>query len=189
MAQLDLAGLQLVAENLLILLGEDPNREGLRETPRRIAHWYDEFINYDPGNTEVTFEAVTTDQLVVVTGIRVYSLCEHHMLPFWADISMGYLAANRVLGLSKFARIAHKHAHRLQIQERLVSDIADEICALAQTESVAVLARGFHLCMAMRGVRTPATMTTSALRGMFRADADLRHEFLSLCQLNNEVRP
>ena len=112
--------LEIVCDLLLRSIGEDPDREGLKETPARFARFWDEFMNHQPGNTGTTFEPVTVDQVVVVSGIRVYSLCEHHLIPFWVDLTIGYIATNRVLGLSKFARIAHQFAHRLQIQERLV---------------------------------------------------------------------
>src|SRR3990172_1122507 len=124
---------------LLSAIGEDVNREGLIQTPHRWAKWWLEFMQYDPGNTDTTFEAIETDQMVVVKGIKVWSLCEHHLLPFWCNLSIGYICKDKVLGLSKFARIANKHAHRLQIQEGLVRDIAQEVTHLAQTEDVAVL--------------------------------------------------
>jgi GTP cyclohydrolase I len=172
---------ELFAEFLLVI-GEDPGRPGLAETPGRMARLWQEFVEYDPGRTDTTFEAVETDQMVVVSGMRVYSFCERHALPFWADVSIGYIARKRVLGLSKFARIAHQFAHRLQIQERLVGQIADEVQALTGSEDVAVLAHGKHLCMVMRGVSTDGTMTTSIMRGVFREDAQARAEFLRLCR-------
>lgn len=161
-------------------IGEDVTRPGLKDTPARVARFWEEFVDYDPGKVNTTFEAVTTDQLVAVSGIRVYSLCEHHLLPFWADISIGYLAQDRVLGLSKFARIAHKHAHKLQIQERLVDEIAAEVALHTKSLDVAVVAKGVHMCMVMRGIKAPHTMTSSAMHGVFRDSADLRREFLSL---------
>src|SRR5579872_4051622 len=100
-----------LGRELLVALGEDPNREGLQDTPRRWAAWWREFIEYKPGTTDTSFEATTANQMVVVSGIRVYSLCEHHLLPFWCDISVGYIVHERVLGLSKFARIAEQVAH------------------------------------------------------------------------------
>ncbi len=165
---------------LLEAIGEDIQREGLQETPKRFARFWAEFINYEPGDITTTFEAVTVNQMVVVSGIRVWSLCEHHLLPFWCDIAMGYIALDRVLGLSKFARIAHDHAHKLQVQERLVTEIADTLTGLTQSEDVAVLATGEHLCMTMRGIKTPALMKSSVMRGEFLQNADVRHEFLTL---------
>src|SRR5450432_588990 len=114
-----------LGRELLIALGEDPEREGLKDTPRRWASWWQEFIEYQPGTTDTSFEPITTDQMVVISGMRIYSLCEHHLLPFWCDVSIGYVVHEKVLGLSKFARIAQKVAHRLQLQERIVHDIAN----------------------------------------------------------------
>jgi GTP cyclohydrolase I len=168
-----------LGRELLLALGEDPEREGLRDTPKRFANWWREFIEYDPGELETTFESVNTDQLVIVSGMRVWSLCEHHLLPFWCDVAIAYLVQGEVLGLSKFARIANKIAHRLQIQERLVTQIADDVCALTGTEDVAVMARGEHLCMSMRGIQTPAILTSAEMRGKFRQNTELRAEFLS----------
>lgn len=177
---IDTTGVACAVKWILKAIGEDPNREGLRDTPHRVARFWEEFINYDPGQVDVTFESVQVDQMVVVKGIRVYSLCEHHLLPFWCDVSIGYITRDKVLGLSKLARIAHKHAHKLQIQERLVCNIANEVERLAGTNDVAVLAEGVHMCMLMRGIKTPATMITSNMRGVFRDLPASRAEFLSL---------
>jgi GTP cyclohydrolase I len=152
----------------------------LVDTPRRFAAWWREFIEYDPGTVDTTFEAVSTDQMVIVSGLRVWSLCEHHLLPFWCDVSIGYITGDRVLGLSKFARIAHQVAHRPQLQERIVQEIADEVERLVQSRGVAVIASGQHLCMTMRGIKTDGRMKTSVMRGVFREDSDARREFLSL---------
>lgn len=160
-----------------MLIGEDPEREGLKETPRRFAHWWQEFIDYDPGKIETTFDSITTDQMVIVSGIRVWSLCEHHLLPFWCDLTIGYIATNRVLGLSKFARIAHKFAHRLQIQERLTHEIAKEVEAITGSNNIAVHAKGEHLCMTMRGIRSPAKMSSTVMNGVFRVSEAARNEF------------
>jgi len=175
----DHARVKKLVTELLEALGEDPKREGLVETPRRIANFWRDFIEYEPGKLDTTFSAVTHNQMVCVTGMRVWSMCEHHMLPFWCDISIGYIASDKVLGLSKFARIAHKHAHKLTLQEQLVSDISDELVAILGTEDVAVLAKGEHLCMTMRGIRTPHRMISSALNGQFH-NVEQRTEFLRL---------
>lgn len=151
----------------------------MKETPARVARFWREFIEYEPGNCDSVFESVQADQMVVLSGIRVWSLCEHHLLPFWCDIAVGYVTRKKVLGLSKFARVAHAHAHRLQIQERLVRDIAESIKDLAGTSNVGVLARGEHLCMTMRGIRSPSLVTSSALLGSFRRP-EVRAEFLGL---------
>lgn len=178
--------IEYLTRQLLFALGEDPDREGLKETPRRVANAWKEFINYSPGNHDTTFEAVQADQMVVVSGMKVWSYCEHHLLPFWAEISVGYIADNKILGLSKFGRIAQKYAHRLQVQERLVEQIAAEVMEITQTENVAVIARGQHLCMTMRGIQMPAIMVSSALHGLFKTDHMARNEFLSLSNLDNK---
>lgn len=180
MSEVNYRALLQIGRDLLQALGEDPDREGLQETPRRFADHWREFMEYLPGTTETCFESVVTDQMVVVSGIRVWSFCEHHLLPFWCDISIGYIVQEKVLGLSKFARIAHQHAHRLQLQERLCHSIADDIVRITATEDVAVIARGEHLCMTMRGIRTPGIMTSSIMRGVFRASSETRMEFLEL---------
>ncbi|HEY7418838.1 MAG TPA: GTP cyclohydrolase I [Ktedonobacteraceae bacterium] len=169
-----------LGRELLIAIGEDPDREGLLETPRRWADTWREFIEYDPGNTETTFAAVTADQMVCVSGMRVWSLCEHHLIPFYCDVSIGYITGEKVLGLSKFARIAHQFAHQLQIQERLGQQIADEISRITETEDVAVVLRGRHLCMEARGIQTPGSMTSSVMRGAFREQYETRMEFLRM---------
>ncbi|RKQ70740.1 GTP cyclohydrolase I [Litorimonas taeanensis] len=174
-----------LVRELLTALGEDPDREGLVETPRRIANFWRDFIEYDAGKLDTTFSAVKHNQMVAVTGMRVWSMCEHHMLPFWCDVSIAYIADDRVLGLSKFARIAHKHAHKLTLQEQLVSDIATELKEILGTEDVAVMAKGEHLCMTMRGIQTPHRMISSALSGKFH-QAEQRMEFLRLIETGRE---
>ena len=172
----------VIGRELLFAIGEDPEREGLLETPRRWADAWREFIEYDPGTTETTFSSVVSDQLVCVSGMRVTSLCEHHLLPFWCDVSIGYIPDDKVLGLSKFARIAHECAHRLQLQERLGQQIADEITRITGTQNVAVVLKGEHLCMTARGIRTPGRITSSIMRGVFRTDSQTRMEFLRLIE-------
>lgn len=179
-SQVSQSALEDLCRQLLIQIGENPDRPGLQDTPKRWAKWWTEFIEYDPGNTETSFESVSTDQMVIVSGIKVWSLCEHHLLPFWCDISIGYIAGDKVLGLSKFARIAHQFAHKLQIQERLTHEIADEVMRLTGSNNVAVLGRGEHLCMVMRGIKSSGLMTSSVMRGVFYEKPEARQEFLSL---------
>jgi GTP cyclohydrolase I len=112
----------------------------------------------------------------------VASLCEHHLLPFWCDVSIGYIPDEKVLGLSKFARIAHQFAHRLQLQEQLGQQIANEITRITGTMNVAVVLKGEHLCMTARGIRTPGRMTSSVMRGVFRTESETRMEFLRLIE-------
>lgn len=177
---IDKSKIEAVCRDLLAAIGEDVNRPGLIDTPRRFASWWSEFIDYQPGNIDTCFESITTDQMVVVSGIRVWSLCEHHLLPFWCDISIGYIATSKVLGLSKFARISEQFAHKLQIQERLTHQITDEIVEITNSKDVAVLAQGRHLCMEMRGVKSPALMSSSVMRGVFLDNAEARLEFFTL---------
>jgi GTP cyclohydrolase I len=165
---------------LLAAIGEDPSREGLKGTPDRVAAFWSEFIDNDPGNLETSFSSAESGQLVVVSGIRVWSLCEHHLLPFWCDVAIGYIPAETILGLSKFARVAQRAAHKLQVQERLTAEIADSVEALTGVGNVAVISKGEHLCMQMRGIKSPASMSCSVMRGAFMEILALRSEFLSL---------
>lgn len=176
--------LEQIGKRLLELLGRDPDNDaGVADTPRRWAKMWTSFIEYDAGKVDTVFESQGTDQMVVVSGMRVWSMCEHHLMPFWCDVSIGYIADGSVIGLSKLARIAHKHAHALQLQERLVEGIAAEVRAATGSDHVAVMAQGEHLCMVMRGIRTPGIMTSSSLHGGFKADAQARNEFLQLVRM------
>jgi GTP cyclohydrolase IA len=177
---------KLKAACLLILeaIGEDTTRPDLADTPRRFADAWAEFADFEPGRIGTAFDhSAEGDQIVVVSGMRVWSMCEHHLLPFWCDVAIGYHPAGRVLGLSKFARIAQEAAHRLQTQERLTAQVADRVAELTGSDDVAVVGSGQHLCMCTRGVRTPGTMTTSVVRGLFRESAAARGEFLTLAGL------
>jgi len=178
--KIETKNIEFLIEALLIEIGEDPKRDGLIDTPKRVAKYWKEFIEYEPGKIETTFESVNADQMVIVKGIKVWSLCEHHLMPFNSEISIGYITSDKVLGLSKFARIAHKHAHKLQLQEKLVQDIADEIQTLVGTEDVAVFGKGEHLCMVSRGIKTDGSMITSVMQGVFRDEPETRMEFLNL---------
>lgn len=172
--------LEEVCLDLLSAIGEDLDRPELKGTPTRFARWWKEFIEYQDDNTDTVFETTQTDQMVVVSGIRIWSLCEHHLLPFFCDVSIGYITKGKVLGLSKFGRIAQLYAHRLQVQERLVEQIAKHVRKATETESVAVIASGEHLCMTMRGIKTPAKMISSSLHGNFRDEPETRAEFMRL---------
>ncbi|MEW9515389.1 GTP cyclohydrolase I [Streptomyces tubercidicus] len=176
--------LEAVARQLLVEIGEDPEREGLRDTPARYARWWREFTQYEPGSVDTLFETTASGNFVGVSGISVWSLCEHHLLPFSCRFTIGYLPQEKMLGLSKFARIAHQHAHKLQSQEQLSQQIADEVERLTGSPDVAVIGRGEHLCMAMRGIRTPATMTTAVWRGALK-DSALRSELIALTSDSN----
>ncbi|NUT47311.1 MAG: GTP cyclohydrolase I [Saccharothrix sp.] len=171
--------LEDLARKLLVEIGEDPDRDGLKETPARFARWWREFSGYDAGDADARFPIVSQGQIVMISDIAVWSLCEHHLLPFSCTLTIAYKPDGDVLGLSKFARIAHRHAHRLQVQERLVCDIADEVVAATGSADVAVIGRGEHLCMSMRGVRTPALMTSSVFRGAFEDYGPARQELIA----------
>lgn len=179
-ARVDFGRLQYLGREVLLAIGEDPDRPGLKDTPKRWAKWWREFIEYEPGKIDTVFKEARLDQMVVIRGMRIWSICEHHLLPFWSDVTIGYIARDHVLGLSKFARIAHAAAHKPQIQERLVDEIALEVVRLTQSDDVAVLAKGQHLCMLMRGIKTPGDMITSVTKGIFREDYRARAEFLKL---------
>jgi GTP cyclohydrolase IA len=172
--------LENLGRELLQTIGYDPTSAELRETPSRWARWWEEFLSYEPGRLDTAFETVASDQLVVIGGMRVWSVCEHHLLPFSSTVSLGYIPRGQLLGLSKFARIAWRVAHRLQLQERMAEAIADEIDYATGSNDLVVLVRGRHLCMEARGVKTAAVTSTLTSRGRLQGDASLRIEFLRL---------
>ena len=164
--------------------GDDPDREGLLETPSRVAKSYAElFAGYESNPRdylERTFEEVGGyDELVVLRDIPVVSFCEHHMLPVIGRAHVGYLPTNRVVGISKLARVVHGFSRRLQIQEKLTAEVAEAICEVLQPKGVGVVITAEHSCMTMRGVNTPGSrLTTSTLLGVVRDDPRTRNEFL-----------
>ena len=166
--------------------GDDPDREGLKDTPRRVAKSYRElFSGYETDPREYlarTFEEVGGyDELVILKDIRVVSFCEHHMLPFLGKAHVGYLPRNRVVGISKLARVVHGFARRLQIQEKLTAEIAEAIHDILEPKGVGVVLVSEHSCMTMRGVNTPGSrLTTSHLLGEVRDDPRTRQEFFDL---------
>jgi GTP cyclohydrolase I len=176
---------------VIALLGEDPEREGLRKTPERfekamkfLTSGYHQ--NLDNVLNGATF-SVHYDEMVVVKDIEFFSLCEHHLLPFFGKAHVAYLPSKRVLGLSKIARLVNMYARRLQIQERMTSQIADAISEKISPEGVGVIIEARHLCMQMRGVeKQHGQAVTSAMLGSFRHDKQTRDEFLSLVR-NKQV--
>jgi GTP cyclohydrolase IA len=168
--------------------GEDPDREGLIETPARVARSYKQlFAGYaeDPRDyLEKTFEEVGGyDELIVLRDIRVVSFCEHHMLPFLGRAHVGYLPTNRVVGISKLARVVNGFARRMQIQEKLTAEIAEAIQEVLQPQGVGVIIEAEHSCMTMRGVNTPGSnLITSRLMGVMRDDPRTRDEFLRVAR-------
>jgi GTP cyclohydrolase I len=167
----------------LINIGEDPEREGLRRTPERVARMYDELTagyHVDPIKlvNEAIFD-VDYSEMVLVKDIDFHSLCEHHMLPFFGKAHVAYIPDNKVIGLSKIPRIVDMFARRLQVQERMTQQIADFLCEILHPQGVAVVVEGAHMCSMMRGVKKAnASMVTSALVGIFKSDPRTRAEFM-----------
>lgn len=181
--QVDLTKIQDAIQQLLVAFGENPKRQGLRNTPERVARMYQELLaGYREDTIAMVNDAVfdvTYDEMVIVRDIEFYSLCEHHMLPFMGRAHVAYLPNGRVMGLSKIPRIVDLFARRLQVQERMTRQIADLLNALLHPKGVAVVVEGLHLCTMMRGVRKQdARMTTSAMLGAFRNNLATREEFL-----------
>ncbi|MGG1638074.1 GTP cyclohydrolase I FolE [Paenibacillus sp. FSL A5-0031] len=169
---------------ILKLVGEDVEREGLLETPARVTRMYEEiFAGYEVDPREVlgvTFDE-QHEELVIVKDIVYYSQCEHHMAPFFGKAHIGYIPSGKIAGLSKLARLVEAITRRLQVQERITSQIADILTEELQPHGVMVVVEGEHLCMCSRGVKKPGSMTvTSAVRGDFRSNPALRSEFLTL---------
>lgn len=177
------------ARQILIGIGEDPEREGLLKTPQRVAKAYAELMDGYSKNPEKlingAFFGVDYDQMVVVNDIEFYSMCEHHMLPFFGHAHVAYLPNGKVIGLSKIPRIVDMFAHRLQVQERMTQQIAELINDQIHPQGVAVVVEAQHMCMTMRGVKKQeATMTTSAMLGVFRTRLETRLEFLNRISSN-----
>ena len=184
------ADAEAAVRTLIEWAGDDPEREGLLETPARVARAYRElFAGYEVDPRDYlarTFEEVAGyDELVILKDIPVVSFCEHHMLPFIGKAHVGYLPANRVVGISKLARVVRGFGRRLQIQEKLTAEIAEAICDILKPKGVGVVVISEHSCMTMRGVNTPGTrLTTSSLLGDVRDDPRTRQEFFDLVRNN-----
>lgn len=183
-AKVDKQRIQRAVRELIEAIGEDPEREGLRETPRRIADMYAEIfsgVGADPlRELEVTFQE-NHEEMVILRDIPFYSVCEHHFLPFHGVAHVGYIPKGRILGISKIARLVEVLARRPQLQERLTGQIADALMQGIQPAGVAVVIEAEHLCMTMRGIKKPGTIVvTSATRGIFRTRAVTREEFMAL---------
>lgn len=174
--------------NIIVCLGDNPNRSGLQKTPNRVYRMYKEiFAGMDKSNEEIAkdnnvcFDDASGD-LVTVCDIPIFSTCEHHLASMVnMKVHVGYIPNGKVIGLSKIARIADICGKRLQLQERIGTDIADILKMILDTEDIIVVVEGEHLCMSMRGIKKPGTITrTAAIRGKFQTDSDLRKEFYSL---------
>ena len=185
MKQPDEGKIASLVRELLVELGEDPEREGLKRTPMRVA----KSLAFLTRGYRQDVKAVVngayfssdTNHMVILKDIELYSMCEHHMLPFYGKCAIGYISQGKVLGVSKLARIVDMYARRLQIQERLTEEIAHAVMEEAGAEGVGVVIEAQHLCMKMRGVeKQHSEMTTSAVLGSFRTDPKVRQEFLSL---------
>ncbi|MCY3864390.1 MAG: GTP cyclohydrolase I FolE [Chloroflexi bacterium] len=179
----DQAAVEKAVLKMLYAIGEDPGRQGLLDTPRRVAKAYDELVSgYTTDPVELLNNAifdVAYDDMVVVSNIEYYSLCEHHMLPFVGHAHVGYLPKDKVVGLSKIPRIVDMFSRRLQVQERLTRQIAEFLVEVLNPRGVAVVMTAQHMCSMIRGVmKHDANMTTSAMLGDFRHNHDTRNEFL-----------
>jgi GTP cyclohydrolase I len=172
-------------KNIIKAIGENPDREGLRNTPKRAAKAM-EFLTqgYSQSVETIVNGALfksDNDEMVLVKNIELYSLCEHHLLPFIGKCHVAYMPNGQIIGLSKIARIVDMHARRLQVQENLTKEIANTILTITNAKGVGVIIEAQHLCMMMRGVeKQNSIMTTSVMRGLFREDPRTRAEFLSL---------
>lgn len=189
MKEIDSVKIEQAVKMLLEALGDDPEREGLKETPKRVAKMYQEvFEGMKYTNEEIAekfnkcFEDTTTGDLVVIEKIPVFSYCEHHMaLMYDMNVSVGYIPNGKVIGLSKVARIADMCAKRLQLQERIGTDIYEVLRAVLNTEDIIVVIEGSHSCMTARGIKKVGSRTkTACCMGRFRTNSDLRAEFYSL---------
>jgi GTP cyclohydrolase I len=185
-APVDLARAEAAVRELLVAVGEDPDREGLRKTPGRVARSCAEVfagLHVDPDEVLETSFDEHHDELVLVKDIALYSICEHHLVPWHGSAAVGYIPGQdgRITGLSKLARVVDLYARRPQVQERLTSQVADAVMRRLEPQGVIVVVQAEHLCMAMRGVRKPGALTvTSAVRGIFKSDQRSRAEALSL---------
>ncbi|CAM3291451.1 GTP cyclohydrolase I FolE [Stackebrandtia soli] len=184
--RLDLKRIEEAVREILIAVGEDPDREGLLRTPARVARSYAELfagLRVDPAEILTTTFAEDHDEMVVVRDIEVASFCEHHLLPFVGVAHIGYIPgeSGRITGLSKLARLVEAYSRRPQVQERLTSQIADQLMEALEPRGVIIVVECEHMCMSMRGIRKPGARTlTSAVRGIMQVDAKSRAEAMSL---------
>jgi len=183
LAGIDIETAKRAVYRLLQAIGEDPEREGLKNTPDRVARMYSELLSgYRADPAKIINGAlfnINYDEMVLVRDIEFYSLCEHHMLPFLGRAHVAYIPAGKVIGLSKIPRMVDMYARRLQVQERMTRQIADFLQDFLEPQGVAVVVEAVHLCSMMRGVKKhDARMTTSAMHGAFRANLATRQEFL-----------
>ena len=180
----DIKRIEKAVNEILLAVGEDPKREGLKKTPERVARMYAELLAGMQKDPEKHLRSVFTenyDEIVLLRDIPFYSICEHHLMPFIGQAHVAYLPSGRILGISKLARIVDCFARRLQAQERLTYQIADFIMNKLKPQGVAVVLEASHSCMTIRGIKKPGSvMVTSALRGIFKRDPKSRSEIMSL---------
>jgi GTP cyclohydrolase IA len=188
----DFARIERAVREILAAVGEDPDREGLRETPSRVARMYAELfsgLHDDPRRHLKKFFTEKCDEVVLVRDISFNSMCEHHMLPFMGRAHVAYLPGGRVIGLSKLARVVEGVARRPQVQERMTEEIADLLVEELQAKGVAVVIEAIHTCMTIRGVRKPGSVcVTSAMKGVFRTGSATRAELMTLIYGNHFQR-
>ena len=183
-----------LVQELLLALGEDPEREGLRRTPERVARMYGELLSgYSVDLDELVNEAIfesSYEDMVVVQDIDFYSLCEHHLLPFFGKAHVAYIPNGRIIGLSKIPRLVEMFARRLQVQERMTRQIAETLDDILEPKGVAVIVEGSHMCAMMRGVKKAnASMITRTMLGVFKTDKELREEFQANLQQGEKKAP
>lgn len=180
---MDTNKIEVAISDLLIAIGEDPKREGLVETPKRVAKAYQEILGDDLGPIESYFKTFDYegDGVVIQTGIEFYSLCEHHMLPFFGQVHIAYLPNKKVIGLSKLGRIVEHYAKNLQLQERLNEQIAASLIEHLECSGVIVMIEAQHMCMSMRGIKKGSAVTKSLVsKGIYASDSAARNEILYL---------
>lgn len=187
---MDIEKVQGLVETILNEIGENPEREGLLKTPKRVAKAYEYLTSgYNKDITKVLNGAIFSedyDEMVLVRNIDFYSMCEHHMLPFFGKVHIAYIPDGKIVGLSKLPRIVEVFARRLQVQERMTKEIADTINEHLKPKGVAVVSEAYHMCMMMRGVEKQNSSTTSSsMHGVFKTDPKTRVEFLSLIRAND----
>lgn len=183
-AGVDLERVARAVREILAAVGEDPNREGLRDTPMRVARMYAEIfsgLRDDPARHLSALFTEQYDEMVVLRKIAFHSICEHHLMPFEGYADIAYLPKGKIVGISKLARVVESYSRRPQVQERLTSQIADLLMSTLEAKGVAVIIKATHTCMTCRGVRKPGTvMITSAVRGHCKSDARTRAEVMAL---------
>ncbi len=182
--KIDIKRIENAAREILLAVGEDPDRQGLRDTPARVARMYSELLDGIHENPEKHIKSIFTekyDEIVLLRDIPFFSVCEHHLMPFIGKANVAYLPTGSVIGVSKLARIVDAFAHRLQVQERLTEQIADFLMEKLKPQGTAAVLEASHSCITIRGIKKPGSvMVTSAVRGIFKRDPRSRSEIMSL---------